>query len=258
MSSLALVGRPFEFFFAQYRRVWRATLISSVVTPVVYLLALGVGMGAFLGDITFRGNTYDYFEFVAPGLLAATAMQLASFEASWPILSAIKWTRQYHAMLATPLRVRDVALAQQGFIASRMLMTATVYFVVIAAFGAVATPLGVLAIPVAVLVGLAYSTFIAAWAARTDNEASFVAIFRFVILPMFLFSGTFFPIDRLPAPLEVIAYLTPLWHGVDLCRMLVLGDVATWLALAHAAYLVAFVAAGLALALFTYRRRLVV
>jgi lipooligosaccharide transport system permease protein len=185
-------------------------------------------------------------------------MQLASFEASWPVLSSIKWTRQYHAMLATPLRVRDVALAQQSFIASRMLMTATVYFVVIAAFGAVATPLGVLAIPVAVLVGLAYSTFIAAWAAHTDNEASFVAIFRFVILPMFLFSGTFFPIDRLPAPLEVIAYLTPLWHGVDLCRMLVLGDVVTWLALAHLAYLLAFVAAGLALALFTYRRRLVV
>jgi len=258
MSSLALAGRPFEFFFAQYRRVWRATLVSSVVTPIVYLLALGVGMGAFLGDITLRGHTYEYFEFVAPGLLAATAMQLAAFEASWPVLSAIKWTRQYHAMLATPLRVRDVVLAHQGFIAARMVMTATVYFVVIAAFGAVHSPLGVLAIPVAAMVGLAYSTCIAAWGAHTDNEASFVAIFRFVILPMFLFSGTFFPIDRLPVPLELVAYLTPLWHGVDLCRMLVLGNVVTWLALVHAAYLLAFIAAGLALALFTYRRRLVV
>ena len=154
MTTLALAGRPLEFFFAQYRRVWRATLVSSVVTPVVYLLALGVGMGAFLGDITFRGNTYDYFEFVAPGLLAATAMQLASFEASWPVLSSIKWTRQYHAMLATPLRVRDVAIAHQVFIASRMFTTALIYFIVIAAFGAVSSPLGVLAIPVAVLVGL--------------------------------------------------------------------------------------------------------
>ena len=258
MTSLALTGRPLEFFFAQYRRVWRATLVSSVVTPVVYLLALGVGMGAFLGDITFRGNTYDYFEFVAPGLLAATAMQLASFEASWPVLSSIKWTRQYHAMLATPLRVRDVAIAQQAFIASRMFTTALVYFVVIAAFGAVSSPLGVLSIPVAVLVGLSYSTFIAAWAAHTENEASFVAIFRFGILPMFLFSGTFFPIDRLPAVLEVLAYVTPLWHGVDLCRMLVLGDVVGWLALAHVAYLLAFVAVGFALALFSYQRRLVV
>jgi lipooligosaccharide transport system permease protein len=258
VTSLTLAARPYEFFFAQYRRVWRATLFSSVVTPVVYLLALGVGMGAFLGDITFRGTTYDYFEFVAPGLLAATAMQLASFEASWPVLSAIKWTRQYHAMLATPLRVRDVAFAHQAFIASRMLLTSVVYFVVIVAFGAVKSPLGVLAIPVAVLVGLSYSTFIAAWAAHTENEASFVAIFRFIILPMFLFSGTFFPIDRLPAPLEVFAYLTPLWHGVDLCRMLVLGDVMPWLALAHVLYLCAFVAGGFTLALYSYRRRLVV
>ena len=258
MSGLALAARPYEFFFAQYKRVWRATLVSSVVTPVVYLLALGVGMGAFLGDITYRGNTYDYFEFVAPGLLAATAMQIGSFEASWPVLSAIKWTRQYHAMLATPLRVRDVVVAHQAYFASRMFATATVYFVVIVAFGGVESPLGVLAIPVAVAVGLSYSTFIAAWAARTQNEASFVAIFRFVILPMFLFSGTFFPISRLPLALELVAYLTPLWHGVDLCRMLVLGDVLPALALLHVAYLLVFIGAGLTAALFSYRRRLVV
>jgi lipooligosaccharide transport system permease protein len=258
MSSLAFTARPYEFFFAQYKRVWRATLVSSVVTPVFYLLALGVGMSSFLGDITFRGNTYDYLEFVAPGLLAATAMQLASFEASWPVLSAIKWTRQYHAMLATPLRIRDVVLAHQGFMASRMLLNSAIYFVVIVAFGAVHSPLGVLAIPVAMLTGLCYSTVIAAWGARTDNEASFVAIFRFVILPMFLFSGTFFPISRLPAVLELVAYATPLWHGVDLCRMLTLDDVVVWLALLHAAYLLAFVAVGLALALLSYRRRLVV
>ena len=258
MTSLILTLRPLEFFFLQYRRIWRATLVSSVVTPIVYLLALGVGMGAFLGDIEYRGDTYQYFQFVAPGLLAATAMQIASFEASWPVLAAIKWNRQYHAMLATPLRVRDVAVAHQGFIASRMLTTATVYLLVIAAFGAVESPLAVLSVPVAVLVGLAYAAPIAAWGAHSENEASFVAIFRFVILPMFLFSGTFFPVDRLPAVLELIAYATPLWHGVSLCRMLVLGDVVGWLAVVHVAYLTAFVAVGIALALFTYRRRLVV
>ena len=258
MTTLALAGRPFEFFFAQYRRVWRATLVSSVVTPVVYLLALGVGMGAFLGDITLRGHTYDYFEFVAPGLLAATAMQLAAFEASWPVLSAIKWTRQYHAMLATPLRVRDVVLAHQGFIAARMVMTATVYFVVITAFGAVSSPLGVLTIPVTVLVGLSFSAPIAAWAAHTQTEVSFIAIFRFLILPMFLFSGTFFPISTLPTPLEVIAWLTPLWHGVTLCRDLTLGDISVGDDLMHLGYLLACVTAGLLLARMTYRKRLVV
>jgi len=257
MSSVALALRPLEFFFAQYRRVWRGTAVTSVVTPVVYLLALGWGLGQFLNDVTVDGKTVDYLTFVAPGLLAATAMQLATFESSWPVLSAIKWDRQYHAMLATPLRVGDILLGHQTFVAARMLMTSTVYLLVITAFGAVESPLGILAIPVAVLVGLAFSAPIAAWAAHTENEVSFVAIFRFVILPMFLFSGTFFPIETLPRPLELIAYVTPLWHGVNLCRQLTLGDVDPWLALLSTAYLVAFVGVGLALARFTYRRRLV-
>jgi lipooligosaccharide transport system permease protein len=139
-----------------------------------------------------------------------------------------------------------------------MLMTATVYLVVITAFGAVKSPLGVLTIPVALLVGLAYAAPLAAWAAHSENEASFVSIFRFVIIPMFLFSGAFFPISELPRALELVAFATPLWHGVDLCRMLVLGDVVEWLALVHVAYLGAWVAVGLALAMLTYRRRLVV
>ena len=258
MTALAYVGRPLEFFVARYRRVWRGTLVSSVVTPVAYLLALGVGMGRFVGDITFHGHSYPYFEFVAPGLLAATAMQLATFEASWPVLAAIKWSRQYHAMLATPLRVPDLVVGHQAFIAARMLTTSAVYLLVIAAFGGVESPLAVLAVPVAVLVGLAYSLPIAAWAAHADNDASFVAIFRFVILPMFLFSGTFFPIAQLPAALQLLAYVTPLWHGVDLARQLMLGDVIAATALLHVVYLLAWIGVGFAIALGSYRRRLVV
>ena len=154
MSSLALALRPLEFFFAQYKRIWRGTAVTSVVTPVVYLLALGVGLGVFVDRSTDLPDGISYLEFVAPGLMAATAMQLATFESSWPVLSAIKWDRQYHAMLASPLRVRDVMLGHQAFFAFRLLTTAAVYFVVITAFGAVESPLGVLAIPVTVLVGL--------------------------------------------------------------------------------------------------------
>ncbi len=257
MSSAALALRPLEFFVAQYKRVWRGTAVTSVITPIVYLLALGVGLGVFVDRSADLPNGISYLEFVAPGLLAATAMQLATFESSWPVLSAIKWDRQYHAMLATPLRVRDILIGHQTFVAARLLATSAVYLVVITAFGAVNSPLGILAIPVAVLVGLAFSLPIAAWAAHTETEVSFVAIFRFVILPMFLFSGTFFPIDRLPAPLEVIAYATPLWHGVTLCRDLTLGDVELWSGLLHTGYLVAWVVAGTAAALYTYRKRLV-
>lgn len=257
MSSIALALRPLEFFLTQYKRAWRGSAVSSVVTPVVYLLALGVGLGVFVDRSTSLPDGISYLEFVAPGLMAATAMQIASFESTWPVLSAIKWDRQYHAMLATPLRVRDVMLGHQSYFALRLLMTATVYFVVIVAFGAVRSPVGILAIPVTVLVGLCFSAPLAAWAAHTQTEVSFVAIFRFVILPMFLFSGTFFPISSLPAPLEVIAWLTPLWHGVTLCRDLTLGQVSA-VDLLHLAYLLAFFGVGILLARMTYRRRLVV
>jgi lipooligosaccharide transport system permease protein len=258
MSSYSLPLRPLEFFFAQYRRVWRGTAVSSVVTPVLYLLAFGFGLGELVDRTTDLPEGVTYLEFVAPGLLAATGMQIASFEASWPVLSAIKWSRQYHAMLATPLRIGDVLLGHQAFIAFRMLTTAAVYLAAIAAFGAVNSPLGVLAIPVTVLVGLAFAAPIAAWGAYTETDQSFVAIFRFVILPMFLFSGTFFPIERLPGILELVAYATPLWHGVDLCRQLTLGDVDPASAAFHLGYLLAFTAIGLAAAYWSYRRRLVV
>lgn len=256
MSSLTLALRPLEFFFAQYKRIWRGTAVTSVVTPIVYLLALGVGLGVFVDRSTDLPGGISYLEFVAPGLMAATAMQLATFEASWPVLSAIKWDRQYHAMLASPLRVRDVMLGHQAFFAFRLVTTATVYFVVITAFGAVSSPLGVLSIPVTVLVGLSFSAPIAAWAAHTQTEVSFVAIFRFLILPMFLFSGTFFPISTLPPPLEVAAWMTPLWHGVTLCRDLMLGDVSAAHDLMHVGYLLAFTTVGLLAARVTYRKRL--
>ena len=258
MSSLALALRPLEFFLTQYKRVWRGTAVTSVITPVIYLLALGVGLGVFVDRSADLPDGITYLEFVAPGLMAATAMQLATFESSWPVLSAIKWDRQYHAMLATPLRYGDILLGHQTFVAARIFVTAAIYLVVITAFGAVSSPLGILAIPVTVLVGLSFSLPIAAWAAHTETEVSFVAIFRFVILPMFLFSGTFFPISTLPAPLEAIAYLTPLWHGVTLCRDLTLGDVEVWSALLHVGYLLVCCAVGLAFARMTYRRRLVV
>jgi lipooligosaccharide transport system permease protein len=257
MSSTLLLLRPLEFFLTQYKNVWRGSAITTVVTPIVYLLALGVGLGVFVDRSADLPDGVSYLAFVAPGLMAATAMQIATFESSWPVLAAIKWTRQYHAMLATPLQVRDVVLGHQAYFAFRLLLTATIYLVVIAAFGAVESPLGVLAIPVTVLVGLSFSAPMAAWAAHAQNEVSFVAIFRFVVLPMFLFSGTFFPISSLPTPLEVLAWITPLWHGVTLCRDLTLGTVSVG-DLGHLVYLLCFVTAGLVAARITYRKRLVV
>jgi lipooligosaccharide transport system permease protein len=256
VSSFALSLRPFEYFLHQYRRIWRGTIISSFVTPVIFLTAFGWGLGRVADDSLALPPGISYLEYVAPGLLAVSAMQIAHFEASWPVLSAIKWGRQYHAMLASPLRVGDVVLGHQAWMASRILVTATIYFFAIAAFGAVLSPWGVLAIGVALLVGLAFTAPIAAWGAYTESEASFVAIFRFLILPMFLFSGAFFSVESLPLVFEWLAYLTPVWHGVDLSRQLTLGQVDAASALAHVAYLLSFVTLGLIAARYTYRRRL--
>jgi len=185
----------------QYRRVWRGTAITSIVNPVFYLGALGVGLGTLVNKSSGASLGVSYIDFVAPGMLAATAMTIASGEASWPVMGSIKWTRQYFAMLATPLGTRDIVIGHQLWMTARVASTSAVYLVVIAAFGGVNSPLGILALPAAVLLGAAFTTPFAAYAATVDSDAAFVPINRFIVVPMFLFSGTFFPVSRLPLPL---------------------------------------------------------
>jgi lipooligosaccharide transport system permease protein len=257
VSALAPAVHAYEFWLAQYRRVWRGTLVSSLVNPVFYLAALGIGLGTLVDDGSGGPGGIPYLDYVAPGLVAAAAMQVAATESSFPVMAAFKWTRQYHAMLATPLRVRDVLFGHMLFIATRVTLVSGIYLAVVAAFGGVESPLGVLAVAVALLVGLAYAGAVVTWAARTERNDWFNPLFRFFIVPMFLFSGTFFPVTELPRLLEWLAYLTPLWHGVDLTRQLTLGDVRPGMAALHVAYLVAWIAVGLALAHAAYRRRLV-
>jgi lipooligosaccharide transport system permease protein len=240
----------------QYRRVWRGTAITSIVNPVFYLGALGVGLGTLVNKSSGDSLGISYIDFVAPGMLAATAMTIASGEASWPVIGSIKWTRQYFAMLATPIGTRDIVLGHQLWMSARVASTSAVYLAVIAAFGAVNSPLGILALPAAVLLGAAFTTPFAAYAATRENDAAFVPVNRFVVVPMFLFSGTFFPVSRLPLPLEWLAYATPLWHGVELCRMFTLGHIHALPALGHVGYLLLFVVIGYAWAQRTYADRL--
>jgi len=256
MSALALPLRVYEFWLLQYRRGWPATVIGSVINPVFYLGALGVGLGTLVNRSGGQSLGVSYIDFVAPGMLAATAMQIAAGEATWPVMGSFRWTRQYFAMASTPLRVRDIVNGHQLWMTTRVASTSAVYLAVIAAFGGVDSFWAVLALPAAILVGLAFSGPLAAYAATKDSESAFVPIYRFAILPLFLFSGTFFPVSRLPLPLEWVAYATPLWHGVDLCRELTLGSVEPPRALGHVAYLCVLAAAGVLWAERTYARRL--
>jgi lipooligosaccharide transport system permease protein len=256
MTALAPSLRVYEFWLLQYRRIWRGTVITSIINPVFYLAALGVGLGTLVNKSSAPPGGVSYAHYVAPGLLAAAAMQIGATESSWPVLGSFKWTRTYFAQAATPLGPGTILAGHQLFVVTRLAASATAYLAVIAAFGAIHSGLAVLALPTAVLTGMAVAAPLAAYAAHIDSDSAFVAINRFLIFPMFLFSGTFFPVSRLPRPLELLAYATPLWHGVDLCRGLTLGTVRAPLAAIHVAYLLALIAAGIAVARITYSRRL--
>ena len=258
MSSPAV--RSLQSWAYRYKRTWRGSAVSSVLQPVLFLAAMGLGLGSLVnkahpGHTNLGGVTY--LVFLAPALLAAAAMQTAAMESTWPVMAAVKWLKTYDAMLATPLRVRDVLFGHLTWIALRVAMTCSVFLVVMALFGAVKSPEAVLLVVVGVLIGLAFAAPIAAYAVTLERDSGLSALFRFGIIPMFLFSGTFFPVSQLPAAVRPIAYATPLWHGVDLSRRLSLGTAPFGASLAHVSYLLVWIVGGAAVAARNYRRRLV-
>jgi lipooligosaccharide transport system permease protein len=242
---------------AAYRHFWRSSLISTVLEPALFLAAMGLTLGVLVDRGPGLPGGLSYLAFLAPGLLAAAAMQNASFESTYPVLGAIKWDKTYEAVLATPAGVRDILVGHLLYVAFRVTTSAALFLGVMVLFGAAASPLVVLALPAALLTGLAFAAPITAFAARLDNDTGFSALQRFLILPMFLFSGTFFPVSQLPAFFQWVAYATPLWHGVALSRGLALGTLDAGSALLHVGYLTLWVVAGVVLALRSFRRRLV-
>jgi lipooligosaccharide transport system permease protein len=258
-STLAMVGRAFAYWRAQYRRTWRGTAISTVIEPLGFLAAIGLGLGTLVDDGSGRSSLggVSYLAFIAPGLLAAAAMQTASFESTYPVMGSIKWHRTYHAQLATPLRVVDLLAGHLLFVVMRLAISVTVFLTIMLAFGAITSPWALLALPVAVLTGMAHATPIFAFAAAQENDSGFAMLFRFGIVPMFLFSGTFFPISQLPGLLQPVAWFTPLWNGVSLCRDLSLGQPDVGSAAAHLAVLVLWTLAGFVVSRQVFQRRLV-
>jgi lipooligosaccharide transport system permease protein len=250
--------RQFDYWLTVYKRTWKGTLVSSFVLPLLYLASMGVGLGSFVdsnGTGTLGG--VSYLHFIAPGLLASTALQIAVGEATYPVMSGLKWQKFYHSMIATPLRAADVVYGQLGFIAFRVFSSCAVFMVVITLFGGLKSPLGVLGLPVALLTGMAVAGPVAAYATKLDNDSGFAMIFRFGVVPAFLFSGAFFPVSQLPNWIEWLAYVSPLWHGVDLARALSLGTVEPWLALVNVVYLMTWFVVGTWLAVRGFTRRLV-
>jgi lipooligosaccharide transport system permease protein len=254
------VGRVFEHRWLQYRRTFRSSVFSSFLSPVMFLAAMGLGLGSYVSDSAIDDiGGVPYLVFLAPGLLAATAMQSASFEATFPIIGGLAWSRIFHAMYATPISPRDIAIGNLVWIGARLTLISAVFTVVIVAFGAAHSPLVVLAIPAATLTGLAFAAPIAAFSATQKTPDRFAAIFRFGITPLFLFSGTFFPLESLPEAVRPLAWITPLYHGGALTRGLSLGTLLDdpLLALVHVLVLVGCVGVGAWAMIRTVERRLV-
>jgi len=259
--SWSLSIRAFRCWLTVYRRIWRSSIWSSVLGPLCYLGALGFGLGSLVdrhGTASLGG--VSYLAFVAPAILASGVMNTGMQEASFPVFGSIKWNRIYLVAQSSPLRPADIFRGHLMFMAMRIAMNAAVVIVIMWAFGAVRSAWVVLAFPAAVLTGLAFAAPVAAWAVLVKVETSFTYVFRFALMPLMLFSGTFFPLSELPAGLRALAYATPLWHGVALCRAFSLGTAAgdPLGMLGHAGYLAALTAVGAWAGARTYRKRLYV
>jgi len=255
--------RVLEHELLVYRRVWRGSLFSSFLSPVFFLAAMGLGLGSLVDAGAGAGGAtgpalagVSYLAFLAPGLLASTAMQTAAGESTFPVMAGLVWVKSFHGMIATPIGPADVVVGKLTYIGLRLLLVLGVFFVVTVLFGAVTGPGAILAVPAALLTGLAFAAPIAAYSATQRDANGFNALFRFGVIPLFLFSGTFFPVEQLPGILQPVAYITPLWHGVDLCRSLALGTAEPVLTLVHVAYLGTLTALGVAAAFVAFRRRL--
>lgn len=226
-----------------YRRIW-IVLVSGFFEPVFYLLAIGFGIGSMVGPIALpNGEHVSYAVFVAPGLLASSAMNGAIYDSTFNIFFKLRYARTYDAMLSTPLAVRDVAIGEIAWALIRGTLYAIGFLVAMAILGLVVSPLVLLTIPGAMLIGFAFAavgmaatTWVRRW---TDFDWIFV-----VTLPLFLFSATFYPITVYPEPLRTLVSLTPLTQGVELLRSLALGVIGPEL-LVHVVYLVVMGLIGL-------------
>ena len=259
-SFVGGVLRIVEHHWTWYRRNWRATAVSSVLQPLLFLLAFGVGFGSLVdgtGRAAEATGGVNYLVWLAPALLAVSAVQSGTFESTYPVLSGFKWQRVYHAMAAGPVSPAQVAVAHLSWVSAKTAGSGLIYVLVIAGFGGVAGP-GILgALAAAVLTGATVAALVTAYSGRLESEGgSFSVLFRLVLIPMTLFSGTFFPIDRLPEWVQPLTWASPLWHGTELARAAALGRWEPLPALGHLGFLLVLLVLGTWLSMRAYTRRL--
>ncbi|GAB1818490.1 ABC transporter permease [Herbidospora sp. RD11066] len=249
-SAVAVLERHLTL----YRRLFWASAFSSFLLPVLFLVSIGLGVGGYVGDL----DGVTYLQWIVPGVMASTAFQMALGETTFPVLGDFKWTRGYHAMRATPVRIGDMIAGQVLFLMVRVLPQTVVFLLVVLLFGGLRSWWSVVTPLVCAAVVVASALPVMGYASRIDNDGYFALLFRFVMIPMTLFAGVFFPVDQLPVAAQWLAWVSPLWHGVELCRSATLGVAPPWPIWAHVLCLVAWSAGGAWFAMRGFARRLAV
>ena len=257
MQTLRASWFGFEKHWLWYRRNWRAQAVSSFVSPLLFLVALGVGFGSQVQSTASIGGI-PYLQYLAPALVVVTAVQGATFESTYAIMSSFHWQRTYIGMVATPITPAQVLYGQVLWVGSQLFARSVVFVIVAVLLGAATSPAIVWSVVFATLAGLAFGCPLIAYSATLDKPDSFNTIFRFVLMPMTLFTGAFFPVSQLPDWLQPLIWLTPAWHGIELARGTAFGTLGLLPALGHTAYLIAMIAVGVVLAVRFFHRRLAV
>lgn len=237
-------------------------IVGAVGQPILYLLGLAVGLAALIRvPIVDHGQQVTYLMFVAPALLATATISVASEELTYPVMAGFKWRRYFYGFNASPLSSPQIANGVIAGAAARMIVASAAYYLIVwlLPFGAVPhAATGWLAIIAGVLAGLAFGIPLMAYAASIeDDKGQFALVQRFIFMPMFLFSGTFYPLDSLPPWLAWIGWISPLWHGSELGRVATYGAAVDPVMVAvHLAYLVALAAVGYVFARRVFTERL--
>ena len=239
------VMRVVEREMRVFARLWRSAVFSTFLAPVLFLAAMGLGLGGLVDEHSGNVAGLSYLDFVAPGLLVASAMQIAANESMWPVLGAVKWVKNFFATVATSITPGELVLGYVIWITLRAVLSSTVFLLVAALMGAVPSAWGVLAIPAAVLGASVFAAWLNGYAVTQESDIPFAVIMRIGLFPLFLFSGTFFPTSRLPDWLEPVSWFSPLWHAVELCRAATTGSApSAGSVLGHVAFLVVCLVAG--------------
>ena len=232
-----------SWYVAEHRirgmRAYAQTLIAtSIGNPLIYLFALGIGLATLVDKGTGDVGGVSYLVFVAPALLGLAAVTVAAEEFTYPMLMGFKWNPIFFAMNAAPISGAQIVNGIYIAVIARMLPTTLLYFVVMLLFGAVPLATGILVVPIAILAAMSIGIVISSYTAGVENDTSQMAlIMRFGITPILLFSGTFFPLTQLPIWLQWIGWVSPLWHGTELGRVVSYGmSEPLWLSVVHILY----------------------